>query len=232
VREDALTTFTTKGFAKFYGFPDAPIIRAAVGENLDEIPFQSKVRGDWLLFVGKMDRIKGPHTAINWARALNKTVVLFGPVSNRLFFNTHVRTQLDYIASSVENTLDLAKRVPPGKIIYGGLISRLAIWDAYLEAGITIVPSQCEEAMSRVVQEAMLTGCPVIATDRGGIFESMGEGIGGRVVTSIDEVLAADKTLPQWYDPQKAREHILTTRTPEVMTDSCDIIYNGVAKWR
>jgi len=120
--------------------------------------------------------------------------------------------------------------MPEGKIIYGGLISRDTIWKAYLKAGVTFVPSQCEEAMSRVVQEAMLTGCPVMATDRGGIFESMGEGIGGKLVRSTSELVIYCRTIDKWYDPQKAREHILTTRTPEVMTDTCDDIYKKVLK--
>ena len=229
IREDAITVFTTKAFAKFYGFPDAPIIRMAIEKDLDKTPFQPTERKDFALFVGKMEDIKGPQTAIKWAKKMERSLVLLGPVFKAEFFNAQIRKHLDYSASSVDNAVELACSIR-NKIIYGGVLNQRNFWKPYLSAGVTLVPSQCEEAMSMVVQEAMLTGCPVIATDRGGIFESMGEGIGGRVVNSMDEAVEWSKTISEWYDPWAARNHILTTRTSKVMVDSCDKIYKEILK--
>jgi len=230
VRSDTTVVFTTKAFATFYGYPNAPIIRMAIDENLKNVPFCPVRKATWALFVGKMEEIKGPQTAIAWAKKTNRTLVMLGPIFNLAFFDTQVRTHVDYSCNTIKNAVDLANALPTGKIIYGGTLRQVDFWVPYLAAGVTFVPSECEEAMSMVVQEAMLTGCPVIATNRGGIFESMGEGIGGRVVSSTDEVAMYLDTLNHWYQAKEARDYILTTRTPEVMVDSCDEIYRKVMK--
>ncbi len=46
----------------------------------------------------------------------------------------------------------------------------------YCRARMLIAPSVCEEAAARVVQEAQLNGIPVLASDRGGLPESVGPG--------------------------------------------------------
>lgn len=46
----------------------------------------------------------------------------------------------------------------------------------YREAKIVLVPSLCEEGWSRVVSEAQLSGIPALASDRGGLPESVGDG--------------------------------------------------------
>lgn len=46
----------------------------------------------------------------------------------------------------------------------------------YRKAKIVLVPSQWEEAWARVVTEAHINGIPVVASDRGGLPESVGPG--------------------------------------------------------
>lgn len=46
----------------------------------------------------------------------------------------------------------------------------------YGRARMLLAPSLCEEAAGRVVQEAQLNGIPVVASDRGGLPESVGPG--------------------------------------------------------
>lgn len=46
----------------------------------------------------------------------------------------------------------------------------------YRRAKIVMMPSQCEEAWGRVTTEAQFSGIPVIASDRGGLPESVGPG--------------------------------------------------------
>lgn len=46
----------------------------------------------------------------------------------------------------------------------------------YSQTGILLVPSMCEEAFGRVVIEAQISGIPVIASNIGGLPESVGEG--------------------------------------------------------
>lgn len=46
----------------------------------------------------------------------------------------------------------------------------------YGQTRILMVPSICEEAWGRVVTEAQINGIPVLASDRGGLSESVGQG--------------------------------------------------------
>ena len=46
----------------------------------------------------------------------------------------------------------------------------------YREAKILLVPSQCDEAWGRVVTEAQISGIPILASNRGGLKESVGSG--------------------------------------------------------
>lgn len=48
--------------------------------------------------------------------------------------------------------------------------------DVYRQCRILLVPSQWEEAYGRVVNEAQISGIPVLASTRGGIPEAMAEG--------------------------------------------------------
>lgn len=47
---------------------------------------------------------------------------------------------------------------------------------AYSRARLILVPSQWEEAWGRVATEAQVSGIPVLASDRGGLSESVGDG--------------------------------------------------------
>ena len=48
--------------------------------------------------------------------------------------------------------------------------------NVYSKAKILLAPSVCEEAWGRVVTEAQFSGIPVVASDRGGLPESVGPG--------------------------------------------------------
>lgn len=63
--------------------------------------------------------------------------------------------------------------------------------EIYRECRILLVPSQWEEAYGRVINEAQISGIPVLASTRGGIPEAVGEG---------GLLLDADAPAESWAD--------------------------------
>lgn len=61
----------------------------------------------------------------------------------------------------------------------------------YARARVLLAPSQWEEAWGRVATEAHVNGIPVLASDRGGLPESVGPG---------GILLSADAPLPDWLE--------------------------------
>lgn len=71
----------------------------------------------------------------------------------------------------------------------------------YRRAKILLVPSSLEEAWGRVVTEAQFSGIPVIASDRGGLPESVGAG--GLIVPFEASIEVWEKTLSSVWDNPK-----------------------------
>src|SRR5690606_8931945 len=70
----------------------------------------------------------------------------------------------------------------------------------YRRARIALVPSAWEEAWGRIVTEAQVSGIPVLASDRGGLPESVGPG--GLLVDAEAPLEAwADALTRLWDDP-------------------------------
>jgi glycosyltransferase involved in cell wall biosynthesis len=75
----------------------------------------------------------------------------------------------------------------------------------YARSRLLLVPSR-EEAWGRVVSEAQLNGIPVLASDVGGLPESVGPG--GMLVQPYDRPQAWDQPFAAlWDDPENYRRH-------------------------
>jgi glycosyltransferase involved in cell wall biosynthesis len=67
----------------------------------------------------------------------------------------------------------LKRRLPPN-VRYRPPVADMR--EVYAETKIVLVPSRWAEAWGRVVSEAQLSGIPALASDRGGLPESVGPG--------------------------------------------------------
>jgi len=239
LRDDSIVSFTSHGFAEFYGFPDAPVIRSAVFYDISKIPFNSdiKKRDDWLVYVGQMSIHKGPHVAIKWAKEMKRNLLLLGPIKDKKFFKAQIRPNLTLQTNELsravghvgkqERTIDHVYRQNL-RIAYAGLVTKEQLWKVLLRARASLVPSMCAEAMSRVVLESMAVGCPVLAHPKGGIPESLGNDVGGRISMSISDIARFERTIEEWYDPHAARRHIEQNRTSKIMAEDCMNIYQKI----
>ena len=110
-----------------------------------------------LLFVGKLERVKGPDLFLSALEILD---------SEGMRFDVGIAG-----AGSLEAELrTAADRVKRQKVTFWGSVGQEAVRSLYQGADIVVVPSRYE-AFGMVVLEAMAAGRPLVATSVGGIPE-------------------------------------------------------------
>jgi glycosyltransferase involved in cell wall biosynthesis len=144
-----------------------------------------------LMFLGRLDRIKGVHTAIKIAKATNKQLIIAGNIShtadNYAYFKTEIEPQIDN-----EQIKYLGPLNDDEKNKYLG------------QAKALLFPIEWDEPFGMVMIEAMACGTPVIAFNRGSVPEVVSEQTGIRVSTP-GEMTAAIKQISE-IDRKTCRE--------------------------
>jgi glycosyltransferase involved in cell wall biosynthesis len=130
-------------------------------------------RGDYLLFLGRMNHDKGAHRAIAVAMELGLQLKLAGKVSEpkeREYFGEFVEPHLG-------NGIDYL-----GEVNHGTKVELLQ------NARATLFPIEWEEPFGLVMIESMACGTPVIATRHGAVPEVIEDERGGIVVDHWREI--------------------------------------------
>lgn len=146
-----------------------------------------------LLWVGRLDREKGPQTALGALRLLNAesereyrlTIAGDGPLEQE------IRRQ----AEPLQGAIRLLGHVPHGPRLFR--LFREA--DALVHVSLT-------EGLPQVVLEAMAFGTPVVATDVGGVRAALADGAYGLLVPPADPRALADAVDRLATDPAHGAE--------------------------
>jgi glycosyltransferase involved in cell wall biosynthesis len=130
-----------------------------------------------LVFLGRVERCKGAHTAIAVARRLNRRLRIAGTVSplahDQAYFRREIAPHLgDPLISYVGPVDDCEKSALLGS------------------AAAVLLPVEWEEPFPVVLPESLLCGTPVIAFRRGGIPEGIDHGRTGFLCDTPDEMAA------------------------------------------
>ncbi len=129
-----------------------------------------------LVFLGRVEEIKGPHLAIEVARRSGLPLVIAGnvPIEHRAFFETHIKPHLDGTQVTYVGPVDdKAKNLLLGR------------------ARALLMPILWEEPFGIVMAEAMACGTPVIGLARGAVPEVVEHGVTGYVAADVDGLVAA-----------------------------------------
>ena len=131
-----------------------------------------------LVFLGRLERCKGPHTAITVAQRLNRRLIIAGNISTlpeeKTFFEQEVAPRIDGALISYVGPVDDAQK----DALLGG-------------AAAMLIPIEWEEPFPVVLPESLLCGTPVIAFRRGGVPEGIAHGRTGFNCDTIDEMCDA-----------------------------------------
>lgn len=145
------------------------------GVEVERFPFEG-CPGDYLLFVGRIARVKGVHHAIQVARRTGIPLVLAGivPPEEEGYFQREVAPYIDGELVRFVGPVDAEER---NRLCCGAL--------AFLHL------VEYEEAFGLTMIEAMACGLPVIGTRRGSVPEVVAHGRTGFVVADTGEAVEA-----------------------------------------
>lgn len=176
------------------------------GILLDDWPFVADP-DDHVVWFGRIVPEKGPHLAIEAARRAGRRIVLAGPVGDADYHRREVLPRLGPDAEHVGHldTPDLAALVG--------------------SADVAVVTPRWEEPFGLVVVEALATGTPVAAFDRGAMREVLTSETG--VLAPGDDVgaLAAAIDRASRLDRAACRERVRTTFSLDAMVDRYESLY-------
>jgi len=134
-------------------------------------------RGEYLLFLGRMNADKGAHRAIAVAMETGLPLKLAGKLREP--------AEQEYFAAFVEPHLR------PGEIEYLGEVTHGEKVELLQDARATLFPIEWDEPFGLVMIESMACGTPVIATRWGAVPEVIEHGRSGIVVDDYRDMAGA-----------------------------------------
>ncbi len=153
------------------------------GVRPDTYPFRAAVATDApLMFLGRIEAIKGPDLAVEAAARAGRRLILAGnvPEEHRAWFEARVAPHLD-----------------GERVRYVGPVDDARKAELLGQCAALLMPIRWDEPFGIVMIEAMACGTPVVGTRRGAVPEVVADGETGFVVDGLDDLVAALGRLPE-----------------------------------
>ncbi len=187
------------------------------GVSLDAYAFRARVGPDApLMFLGRIEEIKGPHLAIEVARRTGLKLVLAGnvPDAHRPWFDARVAPLIDGV-----------------RIRYVGPVDDARKNELLGQSRALLMPILWEEPFGIVMIEAMACGTPVIGLRRGAVPEVVEPDLTGFVVDTLDELVAATKSVHR-IDRAACRARVERLYSDVAVTDGYLGVYSQMTSRR
>jgi glycosyltransferase involved in cell wall biosynthesis len=187
------------------------------GVNINTYTFVPEVPPDApLVFLGRIERIKGTHHAIEIARASGRRLVIAGNV---------VRSGPD--ASYFDD--QIAPAIDGDRVRYIGPVDDKQKNDLLGKASTLLMPIDWDEPFGIVMIEAMACGTPVIAFARGSVPEIVLPGINGALCRTVEEAATAVAGLGR-IDRSRVREDAVSRFGSDVIVDCYERLYQELLR--
>jgi glycosyltransferase involved in cell wall biosynthesis len=166
-----------------------------------------------LVFLGRVEHIKGPHVAIDVARRAGRRLVIAGTVADehRDYFEAHVRPA-----------------IRDGQVTYVGPVDDQAKSDLLGQASALLMPVLWDEPFGIVMAEALACGTPVVGLDRGAVAEVVEDGHTGMVCGTEDEMVTAVTQIAR-IDRAACRLAAERRFSAPVLVDAYESLYEELA---
>jgi glycosyltransferase involved in cell wall biosynthesis len=219
-------------FCSFYrAFPEAHYIAISHDQHQRETPLPHcdvvhhgldarkyewvSTAADYVCSIGRLSRVKGPHTAIDCATRAGVPIRVAGDV------HPPDRAWAD---SELEQRLALPHVTPLGAIGHDVKAPLLR------DARALLMPIEWNEPFGLIMIEAMLSGCPVVAFDRGSVREIVQDGVTGFIASSADhmvELIRPGGVLDR-FDRARCRDRAVEAFSRERMVREHERVYQRV----
>jgi glycosyltransferase involved in cell wall biosynthesis len=162
-----------------------------------------------LVFLGRVEGIKGPHLAIDVARRTGKRLIVAGnvPSEHRAWFDKEIAPRVDGRQIQYIGPVDDAQK----NLLLGS-------------AGALLMPIVWDEPFGIVMAEAMACGTPVIGTRRGAVPEVVQHGVTGFVETSLEGMVSAVRRIDE-IDRRACRRRVENLFSDAAVVDAYLEVY-------
>lgn len=197
--------------------PPGVRIDAVVSNPIDTDRWPLRVdKDDYLLWIGRMDPVKGADRAIEAARLARRPLVLAGPIQTG---------QADYFRDHVEPHVDGTR------VRYVGEVTGAPRKDLFARAAALLMPIRWDEPFGMVMVEALATGTPVIAFPEGAASEIVIDGYNGRLVADEAEMARAVREIAK-IDPRACRASVRSRYDVAIVTNRYEAVYRSAIRRR
>ena len=197
--------------------PYAPAFAIPNGVPLDIYDFQETVADDApLVFLGRIEHIKGTHLAVEVAQKSNRRLIIAGNIPED-------PTHQAYFKEKVEPFVD------GEQIQYVGPVNDVQKNKLMGEAYAFLMPILWNEPFGIVMAEALACGTPVIGLERGSVPEVVQDGVNGFKCQDVAEMVAAVAKIPE-IRRSNCREIAEQRFSDRAIVDAYEALYQQVIK--